>query len=189
MTIGTYTTVIPLPPPVTTGTTVQSYIDPNGDTWVAKNGIQGGNWQRARNVCAGRLNPTSNQAITVAGFTQVTFQTATYDPLNQKSGNNWVVPIAGRYSVVGSINLQPSPTAVGSLQAGLRWNNAARSYGNVTYFAANGPMWPAVHFLDILVFAVGDLIGLDVWSSTTSGVNVCGTATRTWLAISYEGSN
>lgn len=38
------------PPPVTTGTTVQSFVDATGDVWVAKAGVNNGAWKRARDV-------------------------------------------------------------------------------------------------------------------------------------------
>lgn len=39
-----------LPAPVTTGTTIQSFIDTNNELWVAKNGVKGGNWLKARDA-------------------------------------------------------------------------------------------------------------------------------------------
>jgi hypothetical protein len=39
-----------LPPPVTSGTTIQSYTDPTGEIFVAKNGVNAGAWKRARDV-------------------------------------------------------------------------------------------------------------------------------------------
>lgn len=44
-----------LPAALTTGTTIQSYTDPVGEVWVAKNGVYGGNWLKARDVLYGRV--------------------------------------------------------------------------------------------------------------------------------------
>jgi hypothetical protein len=38
------------PPPVTTGSTLQTTVDHTGDVWVAKNGVRGGKWYRPRDV-------------------------------------------------------------------------------------------------------------------------------------------
>jgi hypothetical protein len=52
MTIQAYTSaeLNILPPPVTTGTTIQSFIDLYNELWVAKNGVYGGAWKKARDV-------------------------------------------------------------------------------------------------------------------------------------------
>jgi len=39
-----------LPPPVTSGSGIQTFIDVNGEQWVAKVGVYGGVWKRARDV-------------------------------------------------------------------------------------------------------------------------------------------
>jgi hypothetical protein len=39
-----------LPPPVTTGSVIQTFTDPAGEVWVARNGVNGGNWRKARDV-------------------------------------------------------------------------------------------------------------------------------------------
>jgi hypothetical protein len=54
-----------LPAALTTGTTIQSYTDPVGEVWVAKNGVYGGNWYKARDVLLGRAY--RNSAYTYPG--------------------------------------------------------------------------------------------------------------------------
>lgn len=56
MTLLNYTDSIPTPAPVTSGTTIQTYQDPTGEWWVAKNGVNGGNWFKARDVLYGRVS-------------------------------------------------------------------------------------------------------------------------------------
>jgi hypothetical protein len=54
-----YVPLIPLPAPVTSGSAIQVYTDPYGDVWVAKNGVDSGNWHRARDVLYCRITRTA----------------------------------------------------------------------------------------------------------------------------------
>jgi hypothetical protein len=70
MTLLNYTYPIPLPAPVTSGSGIQSYTDPMGDVWVAANGVNSGNWKRARDAlhceyyrAAAWTTPTSLSAV------------------------------------------------------------------------------------------------------------------------------
>jgi hypothetical protein len=106
MTIATYATIVPLPPPVTTGTTVQTYTDPNGDVWVAKNGVASGAWRRARDVIRAKANTNVQQNIPATATTYTsTYNQTVYDAyglLNIGAGT-FTAPIPGVYLAVGRV--------------------------------------------------------------------------------------
>lgn len=62
-----------VPPPVTTGTTIQSFTDPQGFVWVAKNGVNGGAWKMARDVVHARVYRAA--AFTIAVGAALMFDT------------------------------------------------------------------------------------------------------------------
>jgi|SRR5215469_294868 len=99
MSFPTYVDPIPLPPVVTTGTTVQSYTDPLGDVWVAKNGINGGNWLRARDVLTCHAYKNSAQSISLNTYTTTIFNNVSWDPYGMVNTSTGIVtvPIAGLY--------------------------------------------------------------------------------------------
>lgn len=98
MTLLNYTDPIPLPAPVTTGTTVQTYVDPMGDWWVALNGVNSGAWKRARDVLYSSvylgtaIASSSSQVL-------LPFDTVARDDYGMwnQAGTNFSVPVPGLY--------------------------------------------------------------------------------------------
>jgi hypothetical protein len=98
MSFPTYADPIPTPAPLTSGTTTQSFTDPLGDVWVAKNGVRGGNWYRARDVL--RCHYSRAAAF---NFTNANVVLA-YDTVNTggdsyglMAGGAFTAPVAGVY--------------------------------------------------------------------------------------------
>lgn len=84
-----------LPPAVTSGTTTQTFTDALGDVWVAKNGVNGGSWKRARDVLIGSCY--LNTGFTM-GTSQVAlpFDTQGIDDYGMWNGSNgFNLPING----------------------------------------------------------------------------------------------
>lgn len=106
MSFPTYADPIPLPAPVTSGTTTQSFVDPLGDVWVAKNGVRGGNWYRARDVLRAHYSRAAAFNFTNASLSLVldTVNTSgdTYGIQNTVNGF-FVAPVAGLYQVFFSV--------------------------------------------------------------------------------------
>jgi hypothetical protein len=98
--IPTYVPLIPLPAPITSGSGVQSYTDPNGDVWVAANGVNGGLWKRARDVIRMRVYRSAAYNYPTAAST-VPWNAITYDPYGcfNSSTYAFVAPVAGLYRV------------------------------------------------------------------------------------------
>lgn len=94
------TSVVPLPAPVTTGTTTQSFTDGNGDIWVAKNGVRSGHWYRARDVLHSSVYRVAAFSITT-GATTLPFDTIANDPygIYVTGTGQFIAPVAGLYRV------------------------------------------------------------------------------------------
>jgi hypothetical protein len=109
-------------PPVTTGATTQSFTDQHGVTWVARNGVNGGAWRRARDVLTSVMgrNAAWTTAVAVAAFG---FDMVIRDPYVMAAGapTTWTVPVAGLYRF--RANLACTATATGQfLTTALRQN-------------------------------------------------------------------
>lgn len=106
MTLLNYTDPIPTPTPVTSGTTVQSYTDPTGEVWVALNGVNGGQWKKARDVLHARWYKAAAQN-TISGAIAVSLDTVTRDPygLYSVANNFFVPPVPGLYLFSGQVTV------------------------------------------------------------------------------------
>jgi hypothetical protein len=68
-----------LPAPVTTGTTTQTYQDPTGQWWVAKAGVNGGQWRRATQVLHARWYRAAAWTAAASAWVNTTCDTMSYD--------------------------------------------------------------------------------------------------------------
>jgi hypothetical protein len=103
--IPTYAIPDSLPPPVISGTTVQSFTDVWGDVWIAKNGVYGGAWKRARDTLYGKWY--RNAAFTLpAGQAAVPLDSTTRDPYSMytnPAGSAAYPPISGLYDILWQV--------------------------------------------------------------------------------------
>jgi len=186
MSIPTYVDPIPLPAPVTSGSGIQSYTDPLGDVWVAANGVNSGNWRRAREVLKARAGPSANTAVTPANaFQVVLLSTISSDTYGLVSSNRFNLPIAGWWRFHGS-------SAMGSGIA--RWivtcfkNGAEYARGtdisNVTTASISGGV-----VNDTIPCAAGDYLELRVFCSIAT-LSYYGLATNylTYATVAYDGT-
>jgi hypothetical protein len=110
MTLQDYANWVPLPAPVTTGTTLQTFIDPVGDVWVAMNGVNNGNWARARSVLYCRV--FRNAAYTSPAVNSAfIYDTVGDDVYGMWASPNIVAPIRGNWMVGASIEIVPTATS------------------------------------------------------------------------------
>jgi hypothetical protein len=115
MTLINYTDFVPTPAPLTSGTTIQPYTDPTGEVWVAKNGVNGGNWFKARDVLRAQI--TRNAAYTTTANTNVIMPydlvvQDTYGLATLGAAAAFNIPVAGWYRIQGQIHLQGSASGV-----------------------------------------------------------------------------
>jgi hypothetical protein len=97
----TYADLNILPAPVTTGTTTQVFTDIWSEVWVAKNGVNGGNWNKARDVLHASVTRTA-AFTTPTGSSLFGFDTVTRDTYGMWVPNptyGWVVPVTAIYRV------------------------------------------------------------------------------------------
>jgi|SRR5579871_3417869 len=126
-------------PPVAAGSPLVSQTDANGEVWVAKGGVNGGAWRKARDVLHARVSRNAAwNSSTVLSAHQ--FDTIQFDPYGIWSFGavGFVVPIAGIYqfSALLSILGGGAPAiAIGSFAAGPAYNNGNDLNGIVRPFA------------------------------------------------------
>lgn len=154
--IPTYVGLIPLPAPVTSGTTVQSYTDPNGDVWVAKNGVYGGNWNRAREVLYGRVFRNAAYTFPTAAGTNFPWNAVTQDLYGMWSAPTFIVPIAGLWQYDAQICVAFTAAAqfTGFQAISVRTN---------TYSSAAGNMYCHLH--DTYSMPAGTTVGTAAYTS------------------------
>ena len=117
MTLLDYANWVPLPAPVTTGTTVQSFTDPTGEVWIAKNGVNGGAWSRARDVLRARMYRSAAYTSVASTATRIPYDTVTYDPYGMATvaaaaGTQcFTIPVAGLYRLTSQTHIQGAATA------------------------------------------------------------------------------
>jgi len=106
MTLLNYTDPIPTPAPLISGSTVQSYTDPTGEVWVAKNGVASGAWKRARDVVRSRVyrNAAWTAQTTSALMVFDVAQKDDYILYNLTTGI-FTCPVAGWYHVLSEIGI------------------------------------------------------------------------------------
>ena len=89
-------------PPPTTSANLVSFTDPSGVVWVAKAGVNGGQYRQARDVIHGRIFRigTWNTSTTAVQFS---YDTVNRDPYGMFSTGGWLVPVSGIYLWTASI--------------------------------------------------------------------------------------
>jgi hypothetical protein len=102
MSIPSYVVLNDLPPPVTTGG-IQGFIDVYGEQWVAKPGVYGGVWRKARDVLHGIIYRASNFTMTTAMST-VAFDTVYRDVYGMAALPGFALPVAGWYRMYATCN-------------------------------------------------------------------------------------
>jgi hypothetical protein len=184
MTINTYSDIIPQPPPVTTGTTIQSYTDPNGDVWVAKNGVNGGAWKRARDVlhCSWYRNAAFTYSTSNALFT---FDAAVTDVYGLYVSGTFTAPVPGIWLLHGQLGAVS--TAVNqSVQLWLQGPSGTPSFcTNYSQASQAGSILRAL-VANMVKLAASDTL---IAQSGCSAALACQTAQQnTFFSASYMGT-
>jgi hypothetical protein len=88
-----------LPPPVISGTTVQSYTDVLGDVWVALNGVNAGAWRRARDVLHARYYRVAGFTSLANAWSSLSMDTLHFDDYGMYSAGTglFTPPVTGVY--------------------------------------------------------------------------------------------
>src|SRR5215467_878524 len=101
-----YTDFVPTPAPLTSGSTIQSYTDPTGEVWVAKNGVNSGQWRKARDVLFCRVYRQAAYTLSSTPNGQTCpFDTALRDVYGMFTAPTITLPIAGLWRAGAVIEL------------------------------------------------------------------------------------
>lgn len=147
-----------LPPVVTSGTTVQSFTDANGQVWVAKAGVNGGAWRLARDVLHCVVNRTAAFNFNSG---PVPFDTVVRDPygIYNVGTAQFIPPVSGMY--FSTLSLRSTTSLMGVVL-----NIGASGIIGQANLGAQGASFSVVYF-----FNAGQLITHPV---TPSGALVGG---------------
>jgi hypothetical protein len=133
MSLATYSVVNDLPAPVTTGTTIQSFTDPSGEVWVAKNTVNGGAWKKARDVLVAAVYRNTTWGPFTGTATVIQFDSTYRDVYGMWGGSpNWgiIAPIPGWYRVHAQV-YGSSASASSYISISIWQNTVQRTVGNV----------------------------------------------------------
>jgi|SRR5215471_3238614 len=97
-----------LPPPVTTGG-FQTFTDNLGQIWVAKPGVDSGNWNRPSDVIHARIQRNAATSV-LTTLTTMQFDTAVRDPFGMYGSSGINVPLSGWYDITTQIMVQATGT-------------------------------------------------------------------------------
>jgi hypothetical protein len=100
------------PPPVTTGSTLQTTVDHLGDVWIAKHGVNGGAWKRPRDVLHCRYYKTAGWTASAGAWLTLTMDSVTYDDYGIYSASTGLFspPITGMWQMTFQAGISPSAT-------------------------------------------------------------------------------
>ena len=173
-----------LPAPVITGTTIQSFTDVYGEVWVAKNGVYGGQWRKARDVLHAVIYRGSTwTAGTAAPGVVIPYDTPLRDIYGMFVASGFTVPIKGWYWVQATSN--DNSTAAGTYVQGEIYQNAAQVTSlNHSTPISGGLSWSS--YIDLYCNA-GDAITCRSYKNGAANAPQFGQS-NTRLEISYLGT-
>src|SRR5215469_5325493 len=98
-------------PPLTGTAPFQSQTDNTGEVWVAKGGVYGGQWRKARDVLRARVFRTAAYTIPAAAA-NIPWDTVEFDAYGMWGGSgasySFVCPVAGDYQAFAAVSANVS---------------------------------------------------------------------------------
>jgi len=182
----TYTPAWNLPAPVTTGTTIQNFTDPNGEVWVAKNGVNSGMWFRARDALHGIIyrNAAYNMPTAAAIIAYDAVLRDVYGMSTGASNYGFAAPIPGWYLAFAM--LQGTCTVANAfIQGSIARNGTFWSSDNEFSALASGGglLWRTSA---LLYLAAGDIVNVNAYNA--NGFAVSGSWMVNRLEFDYMGT-
>lgn len=167
------------------GAPFSSYVDPlSGEAWVAKGGVKGGAWFKARDVLRARMYRTAGYTGSTS-LTTVPYDTVDYDPYSMctlGAAAKFTVPIAGLYLIYGIA----STTGASAVMFGLflTTGSGGQLNGTVSVPGANAPV--GLPTTEALALVVNDTVTLGFITSAGMAMQTGMGATR--ASIAYMGT-
>ena len=186
MTLLDYANWVPLPAALGAAAPFTSFTAPDGEVWVAKGGVAGGAWRRARDVIHVYFNRAGTLAIT-GNTSLVAYDTVQSDPMGLGiTSNGFTCPIAGSYQVHGQYMY--TATAVNQPYSCAIWRNgAAVRYGEIALSNASGNVVCATIDGTMSDMSAGDLI--QIYTNYAPAVSLSGGIPYTHMTARYIGGH
>ena len=150
--------------PPYTGGGIGTYTDPAGEVWVAKVGVNGGAWRKARDVLHARWYRAAAWSTATGAGVPIVFDTADFDAygLWVSGSSGFVAPVAGVYRAGGALT---APFAAAGQYVQLTLVQGAAQIAQNTLYGAGAVNGNAA-VSDIVRAAAGDV--LSVQARTTA---------------------
>lgn len=164
------------PPPVTSGSGVQTVTDATGEVWVAKNGVNGGAWKKARDVLHARWQRSAAWTLSTTNA-PITLDLNVRDPYGLWTGAAMTAPVPGLWRAWMQVGA--TVTATG------QWLQA-RIYQGGTILAAtqnwgSGSASLAAPVETVVAMAAGDAVSPNGFASAgLAGL------TLYWTAMNFD---
>jgi hypothetical protein len=164
--------------PLGAGAAFSVLSDTSGEMWIAKGGVFGGAWRRAKDTLYAKA---PQGAVTLSGSTPIPMGAATTDPYGCFSAAGFTCPMAGQYLAL--MNLQVTGLGAGSGPIYAVQKNGADTVTNVLFNASGTAQNYSLVVSDIVPAVAGDVIRMRV--GNTSGTVSAGGG---FLQVRYVGT-
>ena len=150
--------------PPYTGGGIGTYTDPGGEVWVAKTGVNGGAWRKARDVLHARWYRAAAWSTATGAGVPIVFDTVDFDAYGMwvSGSSGFVAPVAGVYRAGGAFT---APFAAAGQYVQLTLVQGAAQIAQNTLYGAGAVNGNAA-VTDIVRAAAGDV--LSVQARTTA---------------------
>ena len=161
-----------------------AWTDPAGDVWVAKGGVNGGAWKRARDALHSSVWRNAAYTCPIAD-TAVPYDTVRNDPFGiwVPASNGFVVPVAGVWQIRGSVFYNATAGAV--LATNIVRNGA---FLFDSQQSAGGTQAVTGSIIAVINAAAGDLLQISTFTSPATALYIAAGRTGTYATCDYQGS-
>jgi hypothetical protein len=171
-----------VPPPIGPTDPLTRYVDATGEVWVAKGGVNGNAYRRARDVLHSRWFRSA--ALTVGTTaTNLAFDSMVADPYGLWTSPQWTIPMAGVYAITVQVILTATAANQG-IQAQVA-KNGVLTLQTSAASVASGNTWSATN--DRLACAAGDVL-IPRSQAPVAMPAVVGQLLNTFAQLSYLGT-
>jgi hypothetical protein len=186
MTLLDYANWVPLPAPLAAAAPFSSFTSPDGEVWVAKGGIAGGAWRRARDVLHVFISRTGTAAL-AGNNSLIPYDTVQADPMGLGiTSNGFSCPIAGSYQIHGQYMY--TSTAVNQpYSLGIWRNGAAQRLGEIALSNASGNVVCATVDGTMSDLSAGDL--MQIYTNYSPAISASGGVAYTHMTARYIGGH
>lgn len=172
-----------MPGPTGPGGTVTgglvSATDSNGEVWVAKAGVNGGAWRKARDVLRARWCRSANWSFST--LTNVPYDTKIYDAYGLFVGTAFTVPVSGMYLSTAAHLLTTGATIQSDIALAVNGASILQTKTLITvgYYGES-------QISDVSSYVAGDVVSIQLGAGVA--VNLGGGAPYNETSFTYLGT-